>query len=480
MQLQGAAALLVPGDDDVAALGGEHPRRRGVDPVEEDVLDAAGEQRDGRPPLAGRGDALGQPREGLAQRHRRQQRLQRAEPSRHLRGEPSDHGQGAQLLVERPGHGRGPQPALVGEQREDRLAEQPVRGSAADVALELRAHGLQQLVVLHAGRARRHAGHAAQAPVDVLVQRPLEPDLALLREVDQVDPPARGVHLLAPQLIGRAGREAEAAVHAVVEQLALRAGGGRRRRWAPVCGEVSACRRHEPGRRRLTGSFGQPRGEPARSEAAGGVELLLDGAEHGDGGRCRAPAPTRRARPGGCAAPTSRPRRARRHGPRRRRGSAGSATVATPVPSPAVTARGVELGEHTREPGGPHPDPQHGVVERPAGEPGVPGPRVAGRAARAPSSHAAPTEQLPQPRRPRRSARPPCPRPARSRLPVVDTHSSAAGSSGPPSTARGVLRGLLQRARQHQRAAAWGSGCSRSTTSAITRERARRSRARAW
>src|SRR5207245_8395656 len=40
---------------------------------------------------------------------------------------------------------------------------------------------------------------------------------------DQVDPPARGVHLLAPELIGRAGGQAEAAVHAVADHLPQRA-----------------------------------------------------------------------------------------------------------------------------------------------------------------------------------------------------------------------------------------------------------------
>ena len=81
----------------------------------------------------------------------------------------------AQLLVDRPGHRGGPQPPLVGEQREDRLAEQPVGGLAADVALDLRAHRLDQLVVLHAGRAGGDARHAAQAGVDVLGERPVRP-----------------------------------------------------------------------------------------------------------------------------------------------------------------------------------------------------------------------------------------------------------------------------------------------------------------
>src|SRR6202035_882078 len=40
---------------------------------------------------------------------------------------------------------------------------------------------------------------------------------ALQNLVDQVDPAARGVHLLGPQLVRRAGRQAEPAVHAVLD-----------------------------------------------------------------------------------------------------------------------------------------------------------------------------------------------------------------------------------------------------------------------
>ena len=46
--------------------------------------------------------------------------------------------------------------------------------------------------------------------------------LALQARLHQVDAPARRVHLLAPQHVGRAGGQAEAAVHAVADQL----GGG--------------------------------------------------------------------------------------------------------------------------------------------------------------------------------------------------------------------------------------------------------------
>ena len=86
------------------------------------------------------------------------------------------------------------------------------------------AGGLDQPVVADPGGAGGDAGHAAQAAVQVLAAaaaaRGAVEDLG-----DQVDAPAGRVHLLAPQLVGGAGRQAEPAVHAVrgqVPQLARR------------------------------------------------------------------------------------------------------------------------------------------------------------------------------------------------------------------------------------------------------------------
>src|SRR5580704_4881753 len=81
------------------------------------------------------------------------------------------------------------------------------------------ARGLDQPVVSHSRRAGRHAGHAAEAAVEVpgggLVQLGTVQDLR-----HQVNPAPRRVHLLAPQLVGGADRQAEAAVHAIPGQRA--------------------------------------------------------------------------------------------------------------------------------------------------------------------------------------------------------------------------------------------------------------------
>src|SRR5690606_36217848 len=66
-------------------------------------------------------------------------------------------------------------------------------------------------------RAGGHARHAPEAGVDVLHQRGRH-RLALEALLHEMDPPARRVHLLAPQRVRRAGGQAEPAVHAVVDQ----------------------------------------------------------------------------------------------------------------------------------------------------------------------------------------------------------------------------------------------------------------------
>ena len=76
---------------------------------------------------------------------------------------------------------------------------------------------VDQMHVVDARRAGRHAGEAGQAAVDMgddlLVGRP-----AVLQHVlDQVDAAARAVELVAERHIGRTGRGAEAAMHAFAQ-----------------------------------------------------------------------------------------------------------------------------------------------------------------------------------------------------------------------------------------------------------------------
>ncbi len=110
----------------------------------------------------------------------------------------------------------------VREGGEEELAEEAIRGGARDIALHLGARVFDQLVVLHPGGAGGHAGHAAQAVVHVQAEALVERSLALGGLLHHVDAAARRIHLLAPEHVGGAGGKAEAAVHAVVDQLCFR------------------------------------------------------------------------------------------------------------------------------------------------------------------------------------------------------------------------------------------------------------------
>ena len=225
---QRAAAALRPRRHDVEPLRAQHPGRGGVDTGEELALHAAEEQADdaatgaaGRGPLGHRLAGLQRRRQPLHRRERRRDPVEGARPAQQSR-QPGP-------LVEPQRSPRRPQPLRVGEQREDALAEGLVGAGPLVAALHLRAGVLDDPVVLHARRAGGHAGHAAEAGVDVLHQR-VGHRRALEALVHQVDPAARRVHLLAPQHVGRTAGQAEPAVDALGDQRPAMVSGARRRR----------------------------------------------------------------------------------------------------------------------------------------------------------------------------------------------------------------------------------------------------------
>ena len=115
-----------------------------------------------------------------------------------------------------------PQPSRVREQREDQPAQglvlrptargraRPGRGSARSGVSYCTPDG-------HAVTQAMQPRQASQCDDHRVAHR-----LALEALLHQVDPAARGVHLLAPQHVGRAGRQAEPAVHAVADQRRVR------------------------------------------------------------------------------------------------------------------------------------------------------------------------------------------------------------------------------------------------------------------
>ena len=96
---------------------------------------------------------------------------------------------------------------------------QPVGQRPAICLLDMRAGVIDQMHVVHARRAGGHAGEARKAAVDVLDDLARRRPVVLQHVLDQVDAPARRIELVAEQHIGRAGRGAEAAMHAGAQDL---------------------------------------------------------------------------------------------------------------------------------------------------------------------------------------------------------------------------------------------------------------------
>ncbi len=200
VRVQRAAAALRFRHVHVVAVGGEHARGRGVHVAEDDALHAAGHQRDARPVPR---QVLGRPGAAAPRRCDGGERRERAR-----RGQAAERERGAQA-------------APVREDLEDQPPQQALTGRPAMVLLDVRAGRLDQAVVLDARRARGHARHAAEAAVEVLDDGVGQRHRAVDEAAHQVDAAARRVHLLVPERVGRARRQAEAAVDAVGDQLRL-------------------------------------------------------------------------------------------------------------------------------------------------------------------------------------------------------------------------------------------------------------------
>src|SRR5262249_18666729 len=72
---------------------------------------------------------------------------------------------------------------------------------------------IDEVHVVDARRACRHAGKAGEAAVDMSDHRRSRRPVLLQHLLDQVDAPARAIELVAQQYIGRTGCRAKAAMH---------------------------------------------------------------------------------------------------------------------------------------------------------------------------------------------------------------------------------------------------------------------------
>ena len=200
------AAAALSGSYDLEAIRCEHARGRGVDVREHRALHAPGEQADARPRRAVRrcqGGYVAAPPPARRDVH------ERAEALRHRRGAPQ-WGE-----PQRSAHATG-----MGEEAKQEPADEAIAQRPIELLLDRRARALDEPVVAHPRGARRQARHAPEAAIEVLRHRRGERDRPVEACVHEVDPPARRVHLLAPEHVGRARRQAEAAVDAVGRVLA--------------------------------------------------------------------------------------------------------------------------------------------------------------------------------------------------------------------------------------------------------------------
>ena len=193
VQADRAAAARVGRDDRLDAERVQHARGRDVDVRQHRRLNAAAEHqhlarmREVRP--------FEQPR---ARRHLVAQPLRQQRPH----------------VLAKPHHRR--EQRLVRHQAREQAAHETLLHRALHLRLDVLAADLHEPAVLDAGRAGRLAAAAREAAVEVLLRaaRDRRPFDHLL---DQVDPAARTVEFVAEQLVGRAGRGAEPAMHALAQ-----------------------------------------------------------------------------------------------------------------------------------------------------------------------------------------------------------------------------------------------------------------------
>ena len=129
--------------------------------------------------------------------------------------------QGAQCLRQSPSERRRPhrqsEAARIGHDCRQRAADHAILEAAAAGLFDVLARDLDQVHVVDAGRACRHAREARKAAIDVRrdfglgIQSPLE------HVLDGIDAAARTVALIAEDDVGRARRRAQSAMNAAAQ-----------------------------------------------------------------------------------------------------------------------------------------------------------------------------------------------------------------------------------------------------------------------
>ena len=87
------------------------------------------------------------------------------------------------------------------------------------MTFDLRASGFDEFSVVDAGRAGGHAGHAAEAGIEMADPLRVHGRVALAGEFHQVDAAARRIHFFVPEDVRGTDRQAEAAMDTVFDDL---------------------------------------------------------------------------------------------------------------------------------------------------------------------------------------------------------------------------------------------------------------------
>ena len=199
----------------------QEPDRRLVDGGRQHRLRATGKKRDAALlPGGGRGflrcEDRGAGHVAARRGAGRRQRQKRRQPTPARPQMPQHRRQ--RLCPEGGGHG-GAEPAGMGQHEGQHAPQRPVGRRAAIGLLDIAAGVIDQVHVVHAGGARRHAGQAREAAVDVLDRAGIGRAVVFQHVLDQVDAAARAVELVTKQLEGRARRRAETAMDALAQDL---------------------------------------------------------------------------------------------------------------------------------------------------------------------------------------------------------------------------------------------------------------------
>jgi hypothetical protein len=102
----------------------------------------------------------------------------------------------------------------VGQELGNKVPEHTLAERAAVIVLDIVAGDVDEMRVVDLHGARRHARQAGQAAIEMMHRFGVGRTALFQHGADQIDAAARRVVLVAGQHIGRAGRGAEAVVHA--------------------------------------------------------------------------------------------------------------------------------------------------------------------------------------------------------------------------------------------------------------------------